>query len=157
MANEIKDKFGASTALTITLASLASSVVGVGRQSTIIDNTSLRYQDLKLYVKIKQGTSPTGNKGVQVYLISVDNHGTPHRSDGAGASDAGLTVLNADLIGVLVNKASPSTGDVLYGEFLIRRPGPKWGIAIVHDTVVNLDSTGSNHWVRYIGLNPELQ
>ena len=31
MANEIKDKFGSSTALTITLASLAASDVGVGR------------------------------------------------------------------------------------------------------------------------------
>lgn len=158
MPNEIKDKIvTASTALTITIASLASSVVGVGRQSTILDNTTLLHQDVLLFLKIKQGTSPTGNKSVQVYLLRDDNNGTAHRTDGAGASDAALTVLNAPLIGVMVNKGSPATGDILYGEFRIHRPGPKWGIAIVHDTGVNLDSTGSNHWARYVGLNPEVQ
>lgn len=156
MANEIKDLFDASTALTITLASLATSTAGVGRQSTLVDNTTNRYQDALVYVKITQGTNPTGNKGVYVYLIRSDNQGTDHVSDGAGASDAGLTVLNAPIIGVMKNKSSPATGDVLYGEFLVNRPGPEWGIAIVHDTAVNLDSTGGNHWVRFIGLNPEV-
>jgi hypothetical protein len=158
MANEIKDNITvASTALTITLASLASSTSGVGRQSTIVDNTTDLCQDVIVYVKITQGTNPTGNRGVYVYLIRDDNNGTNHRSDGAGASDAGLTVQNAELIGTMRNKASPTTGDVLYGEFRVNRPGPKWGIAIVHDTAVNLDSTGGNHWARYVGLNPEVQ
>ena len=151
MANAILDKFSpTSTALTITLASLASSTAGLGRQSTIVDNTTNRNQDILLYVKITQGTSPTGSRGVYIYLIRDDNNGTNHRTDGAGASDAGLTVVNAELIGALRNIASPSTGDVLYGEFLVRRPGPKWGVAIVHDTAVNLDGTGGNHWVRYV-------
>jgi hypothetical protein len=157
MPNEITDKFDSSAALTITLASLASSTAGVGRQSAIVDNTTNLYQDVLVYVKITQGTSPTGDKGVYVYLIRDDNHGTNHRSDGAGASDAALTVLNAAFIGAMRNKSSPSTGDVLYGEFLVHRPGPKWGVAVVHDTAVNLNSTGSNHWVRFVGLNPEVQ
>lgn len=157
MANEIKDKFAASTALTITLASLASSTAGVGRQSDIVDNTTNRYQSVLLFVKIKLGTTPTGNKGAYVYLIRDDNNGTNHRSDGAGATDAAITILNAQLVGVLINKSSPSTGDVLYGEFLVDRPGPKWGVAVVHDTVAAFDSTGSNHWVRYVGMNPEVQ
>jgi hypothetical protein len=157
MANEIKDKFSSSTAFTITLASLATSVVGVGRQSDIVDNSVTRYQDVLVYAKIKQGTSPTGSRSVYVYAIRSDANATPHRSDAAGASDAGITILNAELIGVMRNKASPTTGDDLYGEFMLSRPGPGFGIAIVHDTAVNLDSTGSNHWVRWIGLNPEVQ
>lgn len=157
MANEIKDLIGASTALTITLASLATSTAGVGRQSTIVDNTTARYQLITLYFKIKLGTSPTGNKSVQVYFIFDDNNATNHRTDGAGASDAGLTVLNAPLIGVMIDKASPATGDLLYGEFKVKNPGPKWGIAIVHDTGVNLDATEGNHWYRYVGSNPEVQ
>lgn len=157
MANEIKDKFATSTALTITVAGLASSTTGVGRQSTIVDNTTNRYQDILLFVKIRQGTSPTGSRAVYIYLIRDDNDGTAYRSDGAGASDAALTVQNAQLIGVLRNKAAPSTGDDLYGEFLIQRPGPKWGVAIVHDTGVNLDADAGDHFVRFIGLNPEVQ
>lgn len=157
MANEIRDLHDASTALTITVASLATSTVGVGRQSTIVNNTSNLYMDVLVYVKIELGTSPVGDKSVQVYLIRDDNHASNHRSDGAGASDAGLTILNAPLIGVMRDLSSPSTGDILFGEFLVHRPGPKWGIGIVHDTGVNLDSTGGNHWVRFVGLNPEIQ
>ena len=157
MANEIKDLFGSSTALTITLASLATSTAGVGRQSDIVDNTSARYQDIIVYVKLTQGTSPTGNKAAYVYLIRDDNNASNYRTDGAGASDAALTVQNAILVGVMRNLAAPSTGDVLYGDFLITKPGPKWGIVIVHDTGVNLNSTAGNHFVRYVGINPEIQ
>lgn len=157
MANEIKDKFSASAALTITLNNLASSDSGVGRQSTIVDNSSVRYQDLIVYVKVTQGTNPTGNKGAYVYLIRSDANASQHRSDGAGASDAAWTAYNALLIGVMKNKASPSTGDVMYGEFLVNRPGPEWGIGVVHDTQVNLKAADGDHWVRYVGLNPEVQ
>lgn len=153
---DITDKFAASTALTITLASLpTSSDLKTGRQSTIVDNTSNKYRDILIYVKIKQGTSPTGSKTVVVYGIRDDNHATPHRTDGAGASDATITVLNAKAVGVGGNKASPSTGDLVYLECIFHRPGPKWGIAIAHDTGVNLDSTEANHWARYVGLNSE--
>lgn len=154
MPSEIKDKFGSSTALSITLASLAN---GSARQSTIVDNTTDRFSRVIVYAKVKQGTSPTGNKTVTAYLLRDDNNGTNHRTDGAGSSDAAITVLNAQLIGIMNNKSSPSTGDVLYGEFTIDNPGPKWGIAIQNDTGVNLDSTGSNHWVRFVGINPEAQ
>lgn len=154
MANEIKEKYSASAGFTLTLASLASSTAGVGRQSTLIDNSTSRYQKVIVYVKIKQGTSPTGNRGVYIYGIRSD--GTI-RSDGAGASDAGLTVLNAPLLGSLLNKSSPSTGDLLYGEFVFENPGPEWGIAIVHDTGVNLDSTEGNHDYNWVGVNPEVQ
>lgn len=157
MPNEIKDKYGAKSALTVTLASLASSTAGVGRQSTIVDNTTARYQDVLVYVKIKQGTSPTGGRSVYVYGIRDDGEATPHRTDGAGAGDAALTVVAAQLLGILPNKNSPATGDVIQGEVLFPRPGPKWGIAIVHDTAVNLDATEANHAVGYIGLNPEVQ
>ena len=157
--NEITDRFDASTAFTITLASLASSTAGVGRQSTIVDNTTNKYLDVLVFVKITQsGTvTPTGNRAVYVYLVRDDNNATNHRSDGAGASEAGLTVQNAQLIGTIVNKAAPAMSEVLYGEFLVTRPGPKWGIAIVHDTGTGLHATEANHWVRFVGLNPDIQ
>ena len=156
MANEIKDKFGTSSALTITLASLANLA---GRQSTVVDNTSTRYQGIILFVNVKNnsGAAPNANSIVEVYLIRSDNDSTEHRDDGAGTSDAALTPLNAQLIGALRNKASPAAGDVLKGSFAVLSPGPEWGIAIYNRTGQSLDSTGSNHWVRYIGLNPEVQ
>ncbi len=154
MANEIKEKFSASAGFTLSLAALATSTAGVGRQSTLIDNSTTKYKRIIVYLKVKQGTSPTGNRAVYVYGIRGD--GTI-RSDGAGASDAGITILNAQLIGVMANKASPSTGDLLYGDFVLEDPGPEWGIAIVHDTGVNLDSTEGNHDYNWVGVLPEVQ
>lgn len=158
MANKILDLFGSSTAFTITLASLATSAVGVGRQSDMIDNSSSREQLARIWCKIKQGTSPTSARTVSLYLLTGDANGTPHRTDGAGASDAGITLQNAPLIGVMRNKGSgAATGDLVYGEFLVRIAAPSWGIALVHDTGVNLDSTGGNHWLRYSYISPEVQ
>lgn len=158
MANEIKSLYGATTSMTITLASLASSTAGVGRQSDIVDNTTTRYSALLIFVQVKLGTSPTSNRGVYVHLIRGDNDGgSTIRSDGAGTSDAALTVLNAQQIGGLQDSSSASTGDVLTGEFLVLEPGPQWGIAIHQDTGVAFNATGSNFIVKYIGINPEVQ
>ena len=156
MPNEIKDKLSTSTALTITLASLAD---GGGRQSTLVDNGTSRYQEVLVYLKCKMGSSaPNANSIIEVYLLRGDKDaGTEHLSDGAGASDAALTPLNSQMIGALRNKASPAGGDVLYGEFLVHRPGPKWGIALFNRSGQAFDSTGSNHWARYVGINPEVQ
>lgn len=155
MPSEIKDKFSSATALTISLGGIAT---GTAKQSTMVDNTSDRYARVLIYVKIKQGTSPVNARTVTAYLLREDGHGTPHRTDGAGASDATITILNAPLVGIINNKSSgATTGDVMYGEFVIDNPGPKWGIAIQNDTGVALDATNSNHWVRYVGVNPEAQ
>jgi hypothetical protein len=156
MANEIKDKFSTSAPMTISLGSLAD---GAGRQSAMVDNAAARYPEILVYVKCKMGSSaPHANSIVEVYLIRGDKDATTeHRSDGAGASDAALTPLNAQLIGALRNKASPLAGDVLYGEFVVHRPGPGWGVAIFNRTGQAFDGTGGNHWVRYVGVNPEVQ
>lgn len=158
MVNLIKDiNFAASTALTITIASQASSASQVGRQATIVDNTTNRFQDLLIYMQIKLGTSPTSNKAVYVYLIRDDNTATNFRTDGAGTSDAAITLLNAQPVYVIKNSSAAATGDILYADFLINRPGPKWGLAFYHDTGVALDATAGNHFIRYVGLNPEIQ
>jgi hypothetical protein len=157
MANLIKDKWSSPVALTISLGSLASSTTGAGRQSTIVDNTSNQHESVLVAVSIKLGTSPVANTLVYAYLIRDDNAGTPIRSDGAGASDAAWTAKNAQVIGTLATGPSPATGDVLSEVFLVRRPGPKWGVGIVNSSGVPLNSTGGNHAVEYSGGNPEVQ
>lgn len=157
MPSTILDTFSSPTTVTITLASLAASSVGVGRQGTIVDNTGSRYQDVMLFIKITLGTSPTGNRGVYVYLIRDNGAATAVRTDGAGASDAALTIRNAELIGMMNTGTSPATGTVLTDSFLIRRPGPKWTIAIVNDSGVTLNGTAGNHSVTFVGMNPQSQ
>ena len=154
MANAIPEKFSTPTAFTITVANLASSTVGVGQQSTLITNTQ-GYKGIYAYIMLKLGsTTPTGNRFAYVYAIRGD--GTT-RDDGAGASDAGWTRLNADEVRTIGNKASPAAGDLIYGVAVIENPGPEWGIGIVHDTGVNFDSTGGNHYLYWVGVYPEVQ
>ena len=163
MANEIKDKFSTSDALTITIASLADAGTGsAGRQSTLVNNATTRYQDILLFVKFRNHltVAATISSVLEVYLIRDDLDGvTPHRTDNAGAADAALTIENATLIGVIRNKLVPVAGDIRYGEFLIHRPGPQWGIAVVNRTGQTLAviGAGPDHWARWIGLNPEVQ
>lgn len=153
MAINIQRVGSSYSALTISLASLASSSVGVGRQSTIVDNSTTKYDYALLNVLIKLGTSPTANKSVYIYLIQSD--GT-NRTDGAGASDAALTIKNASLIGIMTTGSSPATGDNLRKTFNVEGLGKEWGIAIIHDTGVNLDSTGGNHVIGYAGFKWEV-
>ena len=155
MATLILPKESAVTAFAITVAGLASSTAGVGRQSTLVDNTSNRYNRIYGFAKIKLGTSPTSNSLVTIYLVRGDE--TPIRTDNAGASDAAITLKNAVPVWTLTTGPSAATGDVLYGDFVIDDPGKYWAIAIVNSTGVALDSTAANHVLEWYGEDPEFQ
>lgn len=154
MPNEIKAKYSAAASLTISLGSLASSTTGVGRQSTMVDNSTTKYQRIHLYAKIRVGTSPTANRSIRLYLIKGD--ASSFRTDNAGASDAALTLDNARFIGALFVDVTTSGLDYC-GDFEIENPGPSWGTLVSHDTVAALDPTGGNHVITWIGENPEVQ
>jgi len=154
MPNEIKQKFVASGNLTISLASLPSSISGVGRQSTIVDNMTNKYQDVAIYSQVTVGTSPTSGTSVYLYLIRDDNQG--YRTDGARSTDNPWTGINSQVIGVLQNR-TPQSNTSLYGDFTVNQPGPLWGIGVSHDTAVNLNSTAGNHFIRWVGINPDIQ
>jgi hypothetical protein len=155
VANKILDLFASSAAMDITLASLASSTTGVGRQTALITNSNGE-QAVKIFVMLKQGTSPTGGKNAFIHALYGDGDG--HVTDGAGSADAALTILNAErLARPMKNKSSPATGEILYQECIIYHPGPEWGIALYQDTETNLDATEANHYIRYAYFSPEIQ
>lgn len=140
------DTFGTTTTFTITLASLASSTVGVGRQSTLI--TSNTASSALIAVKFTAGTSPTANTLIYVYLIRGDGTLT---DDNAGASDAGLTVINAPLLGTILVSAATSNA-TYYGMFdtkFLGSLGPTFGIAIVNSTGATANATGGNFSCEY--------
>jgi hypothetical protein len=56
------------------------------------------------------------------------------------------------MLGVLAIGSSPSTGQVVTGNFILNDVGPKWSIAIVNVTGVSLNSTGGNHVISYAGI-----
>jgi len=154
MPSQIRTRFHDSTPLEITLAGLASSTSGAGRQSAVVDNTAAGHNAVHLFVKVTLGTSPAAHKTVQVYLLQGD--GTGLRTDGAGAADAPITVRNAPLLGVLTSGSAPSSGLVLQKQFVISDPGPQWAIAIVHDTGAPLASAPEANVIRFVGQSVEV-
>lgn len=133
------ETWAAATGFTISLNSLASSTAGVGRQSTLLTGNTSPYALINC--KFKMGTTPTAQSVVSVYLLQGD--GTTN-VDSAGASDAGLTVTNARLLGQVVCGAA-TTGLVIVAEFhtkdVIASLGPVWGVAVVNSTGAALDGS----------------
>lgn len=157
MANEIRAKYSTPAPLTISLApsgvGLASSTGGTSaRQATFVDNSVTRYGRIHLYPRVKLGTTPTTGRLVYFWLLKSD--GT-NRTDGAGATDAAITIRNAELLGTAVT--SSTTGEVVQPHLVIENPGPGWSVAVGHDSVAALDATGSNHVINWIGELPEVQ
>lgn len=158
MANNlVRNNVEAAAAFTITLSGLATTTLGlgaVGRQATLIANASPAKMNCKITANIVQGTSPTGSRQAVLYYLKGDGHGTPYTTDGAGASDAGITLFTADILDSQGNKAAPSTGEIIRLEAVIKDVDILFGIAIAHSTGVNL---GAGSFVHYQLYTPEIQ
>lgn len=154
----IKNAYGSSVAHTITLASLATdSSLLTGRAGTAIDETTNLYLDEILAGFIETGTSPTVGTEIDVYVYgSLDD--TPNYPDGVTGTDAGKGVTNT---GILNSGFKLAASMIISATNNIKYPfGPisvaslfggvlpkKWGVFVVHNTGVNLNSTGGNHEV----------
>lgn len=154
---DFKNKYGTSTAITITLASLASSATA-SRESTAIDNGTNLFVDALLYVAVKlQAGTPANDKAIYVYGYGSED-GTNY-TDNATGSDAALTQrvpTNLRLIGVI---AAPDAGGLTYkGVYTVAQAfggvlPRKWGIVIQNYTNVTLSATGGDHAVTYTGIH----
>lgn len=155
---DLKIKYGTSTGITITLASLGSSATAA-RESTAIDNTSDLYDDAMVYVACKlQAGSPANDKAIYVFAYGSED-GTNY-TDNATGSDAAVTMrvpTNLRLIGViscpdsgaLTYKGGPFTVAQAFGGIMPR----KWGIVVRNYTGVTFDATEGNHAKSYTGIH----
>jgi hypothetical protein len=151
-----------STALTITLASLASTTADppVGRESTeVLQSTDLGL-DVLVDGKITTGTSPTASRAIRIWAWAGAYDGAAvRRPAGATGGDAGLTPGSwwGGEFKMLHYIETSGTSNVTYtfaGRSLLAAFGgfllpARWGIFVDHNTGVNLNSTGGNHELRY--------
>lgn len=150
-----------SVAITITLASLGSSTSWAGRASTAVNNTSNLDLDHLVSGKFKLGTSPTVSKTVQVYAYAAQSiaSGTPTYPDSITGTDAAKTMTSANVAYACLRLLWAGTTDATTGLVLEMPPTsiaqafgsvpPYWGVFVVHDSGVNLDSTAGNHSMQY--------
>lgn len=146
---------GAASALTMTLASLASDTnLVAGRESTAVDNGSGGDDAIDCLVggKVTTGTTPTAARQIEVWLYGMYD-GTEY-SGGATGSDANLTPDAKSLLKLLTIIPTVNTSDKAYrwGPFSVAQAfggvmPQKWGVYIVQNTGANLNATGGNQEV----------
>lgn len=155
----LKSLYAASTALTLTLASLASDAALIaGRQSTPVDNSTLLHVDAIVGGKVTTGTSPTNATQIEIWLFATYD-GTTY-SAGAGAADANFSPTGEKtLMSLLQIIPTDATSNHTYewGPFSVARAfggvlPQKWGVFVVHNTGVALNATGGNHEAKYTGV-----
>ena len=154
--NTILDKVAARATFTITLDSLAASATA-GRQSTMIANASPSHKRAKITGILQSNASaPTVGTVYQIHLLRSD--GT-NADDGAGASDAALTIENAPLIWTVVVTATINKNFPFACDTPLSMPlGTSWGIAVVNNTGQALHATsGSTNVIAYEYINDDIQ
>jgi hypothetical protein len=153
--------YGTPTAMTMTLASLASDTnLVAGRESTAIDNGSIDAIDILIGGKVTTGTTPTTARQIEVWVYASYD-GTEYSGTATG-SDANLTPGEKTCMRLLTVIPTVATSDKAYkwGPFSVAQAfggsvPPKVGVYIVHNTAVNLNSTGGNHEVYYTSVKYE--
>ncbi len=157
-----------STAITLTLASLASSsTLVVGRQSTVVDNTSNQYVDAILSGQVTTGTSPTAGKQLELWLygplkVATSTFTYPVATTTAltGSDGAATFILeqkyNLQLAWSTFNVGTTDTkyaiGPLSVAAVFGGVMPLKFGAFFTHNTGVNLNSTAANHWLHYTGI-----
>jgi hypothetical protein len=155
------DTYPSWSALTITLASLAtSSTLVAGRASTAVSNTTDKFLDVMVAGKIRAGTSPTG--GVIEVWAYASFDGTPTYPDSITGTDADKTMTSANVkssaLRLLWATSVDTTSNTDYFipptslQQLFGQMPSNWGLFVTHSTGVALNATGGNHVLSYRGV-----
>ncbi len=152
MAN-VKHKYGASTTITVTLASLADAA---WRQAAAVDNSSDLFTDALVGGKIKTGAGSGAGDYVDVYVAASADGGTTYGGDcsGSDAAYAGeadnlmhLARIATDA-GATTFEFGPLSVATVFGGALPRN----WTLVFDNESNSTLDATPANHDVHYMGV-----
>lgn len=160
---------GSNTTLTISPASTATSATFVaGRQGVEQDNTSNLYIDAIVRGFITVGTTPTINTFIYIYVWAANTAASSTNIDTINGTDATITFTSAGVRDSFIKLAAfcvvdATTSNIKYpfGPFsvasLFGGQMPKfWGVVVAHNTGVNLNATGGNHEINYVGVLPTI-
>jgi hypothetical protein len=171
MAQEIKQKLGAATALTHSFETLANQE---GFISPFVDNAdanNLGYKMVRIEYRIRSGASaPTDKAQVQFFLVTADDDGTRHIDGNLNYSTSVVTEYTTgssphtaaqirDLLQpVHAQPFRTPTATDYYGSFVIMVPGGRnWAIYAFNDLGNALDTTAGNHYLRYVVISDDVR
>ena len=162
--------YSASSALTITLASLAtSSGLTVGVESNQVDNTTNKYVDALLEGFITVGTTPTTSTQILIYVWGSNVSLATTAKDTLVGSNAARTITSAGVLAGILSIAKilsvdSATSNRRYdfsdisvaAQLGLPSLPPFWGVFVTHNTAVNLNATGGNQALSFSGLKYDI-
>ena len=166
MSNNILWKYGTTTTITASVASLASDTnLLAGIESAIVDNRTDGFEDHILSGKFTTGTSPTAARQIEVWAVAWDSNAWPDVFDGTSSAE---TITSSDIKNALCkavavlptnntsDRTYPFTGVSMKSVFGGVLPS-QYVLFVVHNTGVALNGTAGNHELRYQGIYPQVQ
>lgn len=140
---DIKQAYGTSTALTITLNSLGS---GAARESTVVDNGTNLFLDAKVRVTVNVGVV-ANPKEVVIYVYQSED-GTVYE-DPATGTDAAITLEDPPVMRVARVIPTPTSSKAYEAVFSVAAAcggslPRKWGIVVSNQTGAALAATGNS-------------
>jgi hypothetical protein len=152
-------QYNTSTAVTITLASLASSATA-GQESAAVDNTTNKYVDYMAGGKVTVGTTPTVNTQIEIW-VAGSYDGTTY-AGGATGSNAALTPTQQAKTYFRLGAVLPvtaATSNITHafhiGSIANLFGGVcpiKFSFFVIHNTVAALHATAGNHEIKVQGI-----
>lgn len=140
---------GSKTTITVTLTSLAN---GSARESTVINNTSTKYRNVRIRFQTKGQSSGTAYLDVYLYTALGDTTYT----DGATGSDAAFTAANRKnsryLGSILMNAATAAVQGELQTKDAYADCPDKWGLICINNSGAALSATAGDHVIEYEGV-----
>jgi len=151
--SEIKQKFGASTPIVVTLAGLTDTSK---RQAQAVDNSANLYFDALVGGKIKTGAGSGAGDYVDVYASGSVDGGAAYGGDCSGA-DAAYAGVAANL--VFLGRISTETASTTYefGPFSVAAAfggllPEHWTLVFDNESDSTLSATPADHEVNYQGV-----
>jgi len=151
--SEIKQKYGASTPIVVTLAGLTDTSK---RQAQAVDNSNHLFMDALVGGKIKTGAGAGAGDYVDVYAAASADGGTTYGGDcsGSDAAYAGET-KNLFFLGRIATEAATTTYE--FGPFSIAaafggRLPEYWTLVFQNESDSTLSATPADHDVHYQGI-----
>jgi hypothetical protein len=152
---DVKMVYAPSSALTITLASLATDTnLLTGRESNLVDNSANLYLDYLLAGKITTGTSPTTAKEIRIYVVGLMEDSTyPDVFDGTDSAETVSGVGTRDSackLAAVIPTINTSDLTYYFGPISVAAIfggvcPKKFVVFVTHNTGVNFNATAGNH------------
>ena len=154
---DIKQEYGATTAITITLNALVDDAL---RESTAVDNGTTKFMDAQVQVKIETHASstPTGEKDVLIFAYGSADDGTSYSGNASGA-DAAYGAAEPQNEGNLkqIGRIEVVTENLIYESDLMSiasafggKLPEDWGIVVMNRTGFALGSTNCSAFFQGI-------